>query len=89
MLTTGIIYFAYWVLNQIISWFPTGEPFPSAVHTAVSSIGSYVSIFDPLVPFDTLLVCVLFVFSVEIAVYGFRMFNWLFSHVPFIGGRTK
>lgn len=86
MLTSGIIYFTYWVLNTIVSWFPAGEPFPTAVHTAFSSIGSYVSIFDPLIPFDTLLTCVLFVLGVEIAILGFRAFNWFFSHVPLIGG---
>jgi len=87
MITTLLIDFAYWVLNNIISWFPSGSALPADVHTAVTALGSYVSIFDPLIPFGVLASCVAFVIVVELAIFAFHAFNWIFGHVPFIGGK--
>ena len=77
----------YNFLHYIITLFPSGTGFPSEVHTAVSTLGGYLHILDPLVPITTLLSCVSLIFGVEIAILGFKTVKWLISHIPFVGGR--
>jgi len=87
MITDAFINFAYTVVNFIFGIFPTGGTFPTAFHTAMSTLGGYVHLLDPLVPMATLLTCVTLVFGVEIGVFGFKVFRWLFSYVPLVGGK--
>ena len=76
----------YW-LQSILSLFPIGTGFPSSFHTAVSALGGYFHILDPLVPIDILLACVTFIFGVELALFGFRTLKWLISFIPWFGGK--
>lgn len=89
MLTTAIINLGYTLISGLISIFPTGTGFPTGFHTAVTNLGGYLHILDPLVPISTLLTCLTLVFTVEIAIFGFKTFKWIFGHVPFIGGKGK
>lgn len=89
MLLSGLIYIAYGLVSLIIAIFPTGGTFPSAVHTATTALGGYLHILDPLVPISTLLSCLTLIFTVELAIFGFKTFKWVASHIPFIGGRGK
>jgi len=89
MLTTGIIYLGYGLVSLILGIFPAGGTFPASLHNATQALGGYLHILDPLVPISTLLTCLTLVFSVEIALFGFKTFKWLVSHIPFIGGRGK
>lgn len=79
----------YGFLTFLIGLFPTGTGFPTAFHTAVTNLGGYLHILDPLVPISTLLTCLTLVFTVEIAIFGFKTFKWIFGHVPLIGGKGK
>lgn len=74
-------------LEFLIGLFPTGTGFPEGFHTAVTALGGYFHILDPLVPISTLLTCLSLIFGVEIAIFGFRTLKWLISHIPFLGGR--
>jgi vacuolar-type H+-ATPase subunit I/STV1 len=76
----------YNMIAWIIGLFPSGSGFPSSWHTAVSSLGGYLHILDPLVPINILLACVTAVFGVEIAIFGFKTLKWIMSHIPYIGG---
>jgi len=76
----------YW-LQAFISLFPYGTGFPSGFHTAIISLGGYLHILDPLVPISTLLTCVTLIFTVEVAIFGFKTVKWIFSYVPFFGGK--
>lgn len=89
MIITALINFVYFVISSIINLFPVSSGFPSDVHTAMSGLGGYLGIVSPLVPLATLLSCLTIVFSVEIAIFGFHTFKWIFAHVPFIGGKGK
>jgi len=84
---TALLNAIYSFLQYIIALFPVGSGFPGEVHTAFSSLGGYLHILDPLVPISTLLSCVTLIFTVEIAIFGFKSFNWVKSHLPFIGGK--
>lgn len=76
----------YSFLSYLISLFPTGTGFPSSFHTAVTALGGYLHILDPLVPISILLTCLTLIFTVEIAIFGFKTLRWILSHIPAIGG---
>ncbi|MFA6251562.1 MAG: hypothetical protein WC603_02975 [Candidatus Paceibacterota bacterium] len=74
-------------LSFLIGLFPSGTGFPEGFHTAMATLGGYVHLLDPLVPMATLLTCVTLIFTVEIAIFGFKVLRWILSHVPFLGGK--
>jgi len=87
MITEFFLRLPYLFLNWLISLFPVSTGFPPEVLEASHVLGGYLGILGPLVPLDTLAVCVAIVFSVEVSIFGFKTLKWLFSHVPLIGGR--
>ena len=84
---SAILNGVYNFLNFIIGLFPTSSGFPEEVHSAFSTLGGYVGLIDVFIPVQTLLWCLTIVFTVEIAVFGFKTLKWLLSHIPFIGGK--
>jgi len=82
-----ILQTVYNFISFIIGLFPVGTCFPTEVHSAFTTLGSYVGIIDVFVSLDTLLWCLTFVFSVEIIIFGFKTIKWVISHIPFIGGK--
>lgn len=89
MITTLLINLAYSIISGLIAILPSGSGFPAGFHTAVTAMGGYLHILDPLVPISTLLTCLTLIFTVEIALFGFKTFKWVFGHVPLIGGKGK
>lgn len=87
MITTAFINIAYTLLNGSLNLLPAGGDFPTAVHTAATSLGSYLGLLSPLVPLSTLGTVLSLVIGIELALYGFRTLKWLGSHIPFIGGK--
>lgn len=87
MIITLLINLGYLLVTAFISILPSGGTFPPAFHTATQTLGGYLHILDPLVPINTLLTVLTLIFSVELALFGFKTFKWLFSHIPFIGGK--
>jgi len=77
----------FWFVNFLVGIFPLSEGFPQEAHTAMVSLAGYFGMFDALIPMGTLLTCLTLIFTIEIAVFGFRSLKWLLSHLPFIGGR--
>jgi len=74
-------------LVSVLSLFPIGTGFPASFHSAITSLGGYLHILDPLVPISTLLTCVTLIFGVELAVFGFKTLKWLLSYIPWFGGK--
>lgn len=74
------------LLTFLINFFPSGSTLPSGFHTAVTALGGYLHILDPLVPISTLLTCVSLIFAVEISLFGFKFLRWVLGHIPQIGG---
>jgi hypothetical protein len=87
MITTSIINLGYALVSAIIGIFPAGSGFPDSVHTAAASLGQYFKLLDPLIPTGTMITVLSIVFTVELAIFGFKTMKWLVSHIPFIGGR--
>jgi len=85
----GDLFFSivYWFANGLINMFPPSTGFPSEILPAAQTIGEYFGMFSPLISISTLLSCLTLVFSVEIAIFGFRTLKWVISHLPFIGGK--
>jgi len=84
---TAILNSVYSFLAFLIGLFPSGSGFPTEVHSAFSTLGGYVGLIDVLVPVQTMLWCLLFIFGVEITLFVFKTLKWLISHIPFIGGK--
>jgi len=87
MIITAIINVAYFVLNLIVGIFPTSSGFPAEVETAFQVLGSYLAAVNDFLPLDTILSALLLLFSVEIAIFGFKTIKWLISHIPWVGGK--
>jgi len=87
MIGNLVINVVVWFLGTIINFFPASDGFPPEAFTAVGKLGGYFDMFSPLIPMDTLLTVLTILFTVEIAVFGFRTLKWILSHLPFIGGR--
>jgi len=87
MIVSLFIALASLVIDAIVFLLPTGAGFPTEVSTAVTYFASYVGVVDPLLPLDTLHIIILLVIGLEIAVLTFKMAKWLFSHMPYVGGR--
>jgi len=87
MITTAIIQLAYSLISWLINIFPASTGFPAAATTAFSSLGGYIGVWDPILPIATLATCVSLVFALEIGIFGFKTLKWIFSHIPYIGGK--
>ena len=85
MITTAIIYTAYYVLGFFVEIFPRSDGFPSEVATAFSTLGGYVGMLDPLVPISTLATCISILIAMELIIFAFKTLTWIFSKVPIIG----
>jgi len=87
MIFTPFVYLAFYVFGFIINVLPHGSGFPPEVHDAVTGLGGYLGIWSPIIPISTLATCVGLAFAVEIAIFGFKSFKWIVSHIPWIGGK--
>jgi len=84
---SGLLNLIYGLIQSIIDIFPTGSTFPTEVHTAFSTLGSYVGLMDVFVPVSTMLWCLTLLFGIEIAIFGFKTLKWVISFIPMIGGK--
>jgi hypothetical protein len=77
----------YNFLSFLINLLPTGTVFPSSVHTAFSTLGGYFGIMDSFISLSVLYWCLITIFGVEVAIFGFKTIKWVISHLPWIGGK--
>ena len=77
----------YSFLSFIINLFPSGTGFSTEIHSAFSTLGGYVGLMDVFVPISALLTCLTLIFTVEIAMFGFKTTKWIIHFIPFFGGR--
>jgi len=88
MITSFFITSAVAVVGAILSVLGSSQGFPPEAEEAVSFIGGFLGMLDPLVPTSTLLTILGILITVEFAIFSFRTLRWLFSHIPFVGGRA-
>jgi hypothetical protein len=65
------------------SWMAAGTAFPGSVATTV---GNYLHVVAPFLPVDLMLTVLSNVLSLWPAIIGFLIFQWVWAHVPTIGG---
>jgi len=87
MITNALIATALFVVNLILSIFPSSNGFPSSFDTAINQISGYIGIFSPIFPITTMATILGLIITFEIALFTFNGIKWIFSHVPLIGGR--
>jgi len=87
MIFTAFVSFASFILSIIVGILPAGSGFPPQIAAAFSTFGGYVQTLSTIFPVGTLFTVLVILFSVDIAIFGFKTFKWLISFVPFVGGR--
>ena len=87
MIFTGFVYIGSYILQLIVSILPTSTGFPPDVASAFATMGGYVQMLDTLLPISTLATVLGIIVSVDVAIFGFKTFKWLISHIPAVGGR--
>jgi len=87
MILSGIILIGAYLLTWVIGILPASTGFPDEAHAAMAGLGGYLGIWSPILPIATLGTLVTLVFSVEIAIFGFKGVKWVISHIPWIGGK--
>lgn len=86
MITNAFINLGFSLINGIVSALPNSSGFASNVQAAASTLGSYFGIFSPIIPIGTLANAVTLVFTVEIAIFGWKTIKSIVSHIPQFGG---
>jgi len=87
MITETFLQIPYYFVSFIIGIIPASSGFPSEFFDAETGLGGYLGMFDILLPIATLGTVLGIMFSVEIGIFGFKTFKWIWSHVPLFGGK--
>jgi len=87
MITNALILVALFIINLIVFIFPASTGFPDEVSTAVTALGGYAGIVNPIFPLDTLATILGLVITFELVVFAFKGLKWVMSHIPYVGGR--
>lgn len=87
MIVGAFITFITYILSGIVSLLPVSAGFPSDVSSSVVTMAGYVAILNVLLPIPTLATVVGIVIAAELAIFTFKTFKWLISHLPFVGGK--
>lgn len=86
MITNAILNLAFSLANTMVGILPNGTGFPPQVLSAATQVGGYFGLFAPIAPIGTLAIAVGIVFTVEIAIFGWKTVKSLISHIPQFGG---
>lgn len=86
MITAALIFFASYILIFISALLPQSTGIPVDVQNAVLTFGGHLRVIDVLLPVDALAVALTTVISLQLAIFAFKSFKWLLSHLPFVGG---
>jgi len=86
MITNALINAGFSLISGFISLLPTSTGFDPSVLAAAHTIGGYFGMFAPIAPIGTLGIAIAVCFTVEIAIFGWKTFKSLISHVPQVGG---
>lgn len=79
ILVANIISFGFYAL-------PTGT-LPAGVSSAFASVISWIWVANIAVDIPTLISIVAIIFSIELALWSYKMLFWIYSKIPFIGRR--
>jgi len=86
MIIDALINLAVGLIGGIVNALPDSSGFSDSVLSAAHSLGGYFGIFSPIIPLGTLATAVTLVFTVEIAIFGWKTIKSIVSHIPQFGG---
>jgi len=86
MITGAFIQLGIILASAIIAILPQSTGFSPNIVSSAASLGSYFGMLSPILPIGVLATCVGTVFTVEIAIFGWKTVKSLISHIPWIGG---
>lgn len=86
MITDALINLGAGLIGGIVSILPNSTGFSGDVLSAAHTIGSYFGLVSPILPIDTIATAVTVVFTIEIAIFGWKTIKSLISHIPQFGG---
>jgi len=72
-------------LQTIIGLLPNGGQMPSEWVSAVYTIWQYIETFSFIVPIGTLLTVLGLALTFHLAIFGFKIFHWIITKIPFVG----
>lgn len=87
MIPDLFILLATYIMTLFVSLFPDSTGFSNTVHSAATTLGAGVGVLNPLVPIDQLVAILGLIITIEIAIFGFKTFKWVISHIPWVGGK--
>jgi len=87
MITNIFLGIITWILNILLSIFPTSSGFSSETITAFQTVGGYTTIINTIVPMNTLGQILGLVIAYEILLFTFRGVRFIIGYIPLIGGK--
>jgi len=90
MITTAFVYLAGVMISAILLILsPLGfdNGFPEGLQTGVDFLATYIGKADVFIPLDAVLDVITFAIAFEISILTFYVLRWLFSYMPFVGGK--
>lgn len=87
MIFSGFVYIGAFILSIVSAVFPNSSGFSQEFLTNFETLGGYVALVNTLFPVDTLATVLTILIATELIIFGFRSFKWIFSYLPFVGGK--
>jgi len=91
MISSAFIVFASLVISVILlalTPFQGSSGFPAGVDSAVAGLNYYISYVDVFFPIAPINAVIMFIISFEITLFTFKLLRWLYSFIPWFGGRA-
>lgn len=85
MIFTFLISIPAYLIQAVVNFLPAGQAVPSEWISAVHSIWSYIEAFSFILPVDVMLWCLGVALGFHLAIFGFKVFHWIITKIPFIG----
>jgi len=87
MITNALISLGNFILSGLVNLFPTSTGFSSGVFDGADYLGNMVGRYNVIIPVGTLATILGLIIAVELSIFTFKTFKWMFGYIPFIGGK--
>lgn len=87
MISDLFIAVASFIINFVVNIFPISQGYPIEYTNAVTTLGGYIHLLDPIVNWGWLATDVAIVYASEISIFALKNLKWLLSHIPLFGGK--
>jgi len=85
MITTLVLTLTYSLLNLLLSVLPVGATLPAGISNALAFMIYSANALDYVIPVGSLFGALSIVLGVEIVLWSFHGFMWVYRHIPLIG----